>query len=202
MRLEQIYGDYRLPAVYWCFIANRLTKELMMYQQMTSARVNQIEIVVLFTAFIGAAYGFGLYLFPAMVESIRTDIDFSYGTMGLISGSVQAGFLISSALAGFLTLRFGAINLILFPIIVCALSLGGLIYANSVLVLGGILLVLGACASLIWVPMVEVSRDVIAPKNRGKAMGLMSSGTSYGVFSTPCYWPWCCLTTAGARFGR
>ena len=122
--------------------------------------------------------------------------------MGLISGSVQAGFLISSALAGFLTLRLGAINLTLFSIIVCALSLGGLIDANSVLVLGGILSVLGACASLTWVPMVEVSRDIIAPKNRGKAMGLMFSGTSYGILSTPRYWPWCCLPTAGARFGR
>jgi predicted MFS family arabinose efflux permease len=102
--------------------------------------------------------------------------------MGLISGSVQAGFLISSALAGFRTLRLGAINLTLFSIIVCALSLGGLIDANSVLVLGGILSVLGACASLTWVPMVEVSRDIIAPKNRGKAMGLMFSGTSYGIY--------------------
>jgi predicted MFS family arabinose efflux permease len=149
---------------------------------MKSSRVGQTEIVVLFTAFIGAVYGFGMYLFPAIVESIRQDIDFSYGTMGLISGSVQAGFFVSSALAGFLTLRFGAINLILFSIIVCAISLGGLVFANSVLVLGGFLLVLGACASLIWVPMVEVSREIIAPKNRGKAMGLMSSGTSYGVF--------------------
>ncbi len=148
---------------------------------MTSSRVGQTEIVVLFTAFIGAVYGFGMYLFPAIVESIRQDIEFSYGTMGLISGSVQAGFFVSSALAGFLTLRFGAINLILFSIIVCALSLAGLVFANSVLVLGGFLLVLGACASLVWVPMVEVSREIIAPKNRGKALGLMSSGTSYGV---------------------
>jgi predicted MFS family arabinose efflux permease len=99
-------------------------------------------------------------------------------------------------------LRLGAINLTLFSIIVCALSLGGLIDANSVLVLGGILSVLGACASLTWVPIVEVSRDIIAPKNRGKAMGLMFSGTSYGILSTPRYWPWCCLPTAGARFGR
>ena len=149
---------------------------------MTSARVGQLEIVVLFTAFIGAVYGFGMYLFPAIAESIRSDIDFSYGTMGLISGSVQAGFFISSALAGFLTLRFGAINLILFSIVACAFSLGGLVFADSVSALGGLLLVLGACASLIWVPMVEVSRDVIAPKNRDKALGLMSSGTSYGVF--------------------
>ncbi|MEM0935713.1 MAG: MFS transporter [Pseudomonadota bacterium] len=149
---------------------------------MISARVGQKETVVLFTAFIGAAYGFGMYLFPAIVEAVRRDIAFSYGTMGLITGAVQAGFLMSSALAGFLTLRFGAINLILFSIIVCALALGGLTFANTVYVLGALLVILGACASLIWVPMVEVSREIVAPKNRGKALGLMSSGTSYGVF--------------------
>lgn len=49
---------------------------------MMSARAGQKEIVVLFTAFICVVYGFGIYLFPAVVESIRRDIDFSYGTMG------------------------------------------------------------------------------------------------------------------------
>ena len=93
---------------------------------MITTRVGQKEIAVLFTAFIGAVYGFGMYLFPAIVESIRKDINFSYSTMGLISGAVQAGFFVSAALAGFLTLWFGAINLILFSIILSALALGGL----------------------------------------------------------------------------
>ena len=149
---------------------------------MTATHIGQKEIAILFTAFIGAVYGFGIYLFPAIVESIRRDINFSYSTMGLISGAVQAGFLVSSALAGFLTLWFGAINLILFSIILSALALGGLALVGSVYTLGALLLLLGACASLIWVPMVEVSREIISPCNRGKALGLMSSGTSYGVF--------------------
>ena len=149
---------------------------------MTDRRIGQKETTVLFTAFIGAVYGFGMYLFPAIVESIRRDIDFSYSTLGLISGAVQTGFLVSSALAGFLTIWFGAINLILFSIILGAFALGGLALAGNVHTLGALLLILGACASLVWVPMVEVSREIISPRNRGKALGLMSSGTSYGVF--------------------
>lgn len=144
--------------------------------------VGQKEIAILFTALIGAVYGFGMYLFPAMVESIRRDISFSYSTLGLISGAVQAGFLVSSALAGFLTLWFGATNLILFSIILSAFALGGLTLVGNVYALGTFLVILGACASLIWVPMVEVSREIISPHNRGKALCLMSSGTSYGVF--------------------
>ncbi len=149
---------------------------------MSMKHVGQKEIAILFTALIGAVYGFGIYLFPAMVESVRRDISFSYSTLGLISGTVQAGFLVSSALAGFLTLWFGATNLILFSIILSALALGGLTLVGNVYALGAFLLILGACASLIWVPMVEVSREIISPHNRGKALCLMSSGTSYGVF--------------------
>ena len=144
--------------------------------------IGQKEIVVLFTAFIGVTYGFGIYLFPAAVESIRRDIPFSYTSLGWLTGFVQAGFLVSSLLAGFLTLRFGAINLILFSLILCVGSLAALVFANSVLAIAVPIMLLGFCASLIWVPMVEVAREIISPKNRGKALGLMSSGTSYGVF--------------------
>ena len=144
--------------------------------------IGQKEIVVLFTAFIGVTYGFGIYLFPAAVESIRLDIPFSYTSLGWLTGFVQAGFLVSSLLAGFLTLRFGAINLILFSLILCAGALAALVFANSVLAIAVPIMLLGVCASLIWVPMVEVAREIISPKNRGKALGLMSSGTSYGVF--------------------
>ncbi len=149
---------------------------------MKTVQAAQIEITVLFTAFVGAVYGFGMYLLPAIAESVRRDIHFSYGTMGLIAGGVQAGFLAASAVAGFLTLRFGATNLILFSIVLSALALGGLALAGSVPVLGALLLILGACASFIWVPMVEVSREIIPPRNRAKALGLMSSGTGHGVF--------------------
>ncbi|MGI6855072.1 MFS transporter [Mesorhizobium sp. 1B3] len=45
-----------------------------------------------------------------------------------------------------------------------------------------LLTILGGAAAAIWVPMVEVSREIIPRKHQGKALGLMSSGTSYRVF--------------------
>lgn len=141
-----------------------------------------IEAVLFFTGFIAATYGFGLYLFPAMVESIRQDIPFSYGVMGTISGIVQAGFMISALLAGFLTVRFGAMPMILGSIAVCVAGLGGLAIASNTVMLAVFLTILGGCAAAIWVPMVEVSRAIVPAAHQGKALGLMSSGTSYGVF--------------------
>lgn len=145
-------------------------------------RARQIELVLFFTAFIAATYGFGVYLFPAIVEPIRTELGFSYAALGTISGLVQAGFMLSAIVAGMLTLRFGAMPLILGSCLVCAVCLVGLAFVDRLWLMAVLLLILGGCAVVVWVPMVEVSRAVIAPEHQGKALGLMSSGTSYGVF--------------------
>ncbi|PLL10184.1 hypothetical protein C0V75_21800 [Tabrizicola sp. TH137] len=163
------------------------------------------EVVFLFTAFIAATYGFGVYLFPAIVEAIRVEIPFTYGTLGTISGLVQAGFMISAIAAGLLTLRYGPVPLILGSVITCALCLAGLAFAPNVVIISILLIVLGCCAVIVWVPMVEVARDVVSTAHQGKALGLMSSGTSYGVFVNsvlmitilPVYgWRWVWATTA------
>ena len=149
---------------------------------MPPRRRNSAATVLLFTAYIASTYGFGLYLFPAMVESIRADIPFSYGAMGTISGFVQAGFMASALLAGFLTMRVGAVRVILGSIAACALALAGLAIAPNVVSMAVLLTALGGAAAAIWVPMVEVARDHVARQHQAKALGLMSSGTSYGVF--------------------
>ncbi len=143
---------------------------------------NGAATVLLFTAYIASTYGFGLYLFPAMVELIRADIPFSYRAMGAISGFVQAGFMAAALLAGFLTLRLGALPMILGSIAACALALAGLAVAPGVVAMAVLLTALGGAAAAIWVPMVEFARDQIARQHQAKALGLMSSGTSYGVF--------------------
>lgn len=117
-----------------------------------------------------------------MVEAIRADMRFSYGAMGTISGFVQAGFMVCALLAGILTVRFGALPLILGSIAFCAIGLGGLSFATNIVVMAAILIILGGCAAAIWVPMVEVAREIIPKAHQAKALGLMSSGTSYGVF--------------------
>ena len=147
-----------------------------------TATGRSVEIVLLFTAFIASTYGFGVYLFPAMVEAVRVDIPFGYGTLGVLSGLGQAGFMVCALLSGLLTARLGAMPLILGSLILCGLCLGGLVLANSLVSMAVLLAILGGCAAAIWVPMVEVSRDLIPAEHQGKALGLMSAGTSYGVF--------------------
>lgn len=187
MEIEHVYGGYHRSVFNNCSprlisIYRKVGWLKFRVCNMTTGRFREFEVVLLFTAFIASTYGFGVYLFPAMVESIRTDIPFSYGTMGTISSLVQAGFLVSALAAGFLTLRFGALPLILASIVLCAAGLAGLALADNVVTIAACLLLLGGSAAAIWVPMVEVSRDLISRSHQGKALGLMSSGTSYGVF--------------------
>jgi MFS family permease len=129
---------------------------------MSSGSRKGVEVTLLFTAFIASTYGFGMYLFPAMVEAVRLDIPFSYATMGTISGFVQAGFMICALLVGFLTLQFGAMPMILGSVSLCAIGLLGLAVAPNIIVMAVCLTILGGCAAAIWVPMVEVARDHIS----------------------------------------
>lgn len=146
----------------------------------------RIELVLLLTAFVAATYGFGVYLFPAIFGAIRAELSLSYAALGGISGLVQASIMVSALAAGALSVHFGPLKMILAAGLVCAASLSGLAFATSVWGMGALLMALGACAVIVWVPMVEVAREALAPEHHGKALGLLSSGTSYGVFVNSC----------------
>ncbi len=90
--------------------------------------------------------------------------------------------MIFALLSGVLMLRFGAIAVILASIFLCAAALLGLAFASSLLTMTLLLTLLGGCAAMIWVPLAEVAQTIVPSQHQGKALGLMSSGTSYGVF--------------------
>lgn len=141
----------------------------------------QIVLVALFGGLIGVAYGFGIYLFPAIAPVMIEEFGFTYAQMGITTGLVQAGFLFFALASGFLTVAFGPFSVILWSLFLCVVSLGGLIVAPNFIVVSGCLVALGGCAASIWVPMVEVSQHLVDTKYQGRALGFMSSGTSYGV---------------------
>lgn len=144
-----------------------------------------IEVTLLFTAFIASAYGFGIYLFASLVAEMRAELAFGYANVGLATGVAQGGFLVASLLSGMLAPRIGAHRLILGAAAATAASLllmSRLPVAEPVLPLVALLTVMGAGAAAVWIPMVAITQTVIPERHRAKALGLMSSGTSYGVF--------------------
>ena len=139
--------------------------------------------IALFTSFIASTYGFGIYLFPAIAPEMIKDIRFTYAEMGITTGFVQAGFLFFALVIGLLTNKVGAFRIIKTSVLLCTLSLLGMIWANNFLVISLLLILMGGCAASVWVPVVEVCQKYISPNHQARALGLMSSGTSYGVFT-------------------
>lgn len=145
-------------------------------------RVMAILIVIVFTCVIGATYGFGLYLFPAVVGEMKADIGFDYTAVGTITAVSQIGFLAAALLSGLLAPRVSAAAVILASVFLCAIGLFALSFANSLVVVALIFVVLGACTASAWTPMVSVISKTVPYSHRAKALGLIASGTNYGVF--------------------
>ncbi|MFY1663719.1 MFS transporter [Pseudomonas sp. Pseu.R1] len=144
-------------------------------------RINAL-IVVLLTGLVAATFGFGIYLFSQLVPDMRASLGFDISYVGSITAAGQFGYLISALLAAWLTARVGGGWVILGSGAVCAVALLWLSQAHSVLLIGALLTILAGTAASVFVPMVDVIARSVAFRYRGMAMGLVSSGTSYGVF--------------------
>jgi predicted MFS family arabinose efflux permease len=148
---------------------------------MQTMRVNAL-IVVLLTGLVAATYGFGIYLFAQLVPDMRASLGFDIAYVGTLTAAGQAGFLASALLAAWLTPRVGGGWVIFASGAVCALALLLMPLAQNVVLIGVLLTVLAGTAATVFVPMVDVIARAVPYRFRGMAMGLVSSGTSYGVF--------------------
>ncbi|MDO9322150.1 MAG: MFS transporter [Pseudomonas sp.] len=138
-------------------------------------------IVVLLTSLVAATYGFGIYLFAQLVPDMQASLGFDFSYVGSITASAQLGFLLCALLAVWLTPIIGGGRMIVASGAVCALALLLIPLSNNILTIGALLTLLAGTAATVFVPMVDVITRVTAYRYRGLAMGLVSSGTSYGV---------------------
>ena len=150
--------------------------------RLIARQANFVEITILFTSFIAATYGFGVYLFSTILPDMRAELHFSYTEAGGFISLAQVGFLVAALTSSVLTHRMGAKRLILLSVLTSCISLFGLIFVSERWHIAVLLTTAGAAAAAVWVPMVAVAQELIPIKHQGKAIGLMSSGTAYGVF--------------------
>ena len=139
------------------------------------------KVTVLFTAVIAATYAFGVYLFPSLIPDMRRSLGFGYAEAGEITALRQVAFLVTALFSASAVLRFGAAQVILGSVLVCGLALCGIGMAASTWTAAGLLIVLNACAASAWIPMVSLVAKVVGYRHQGKAVGLIASGTNYGL---------------------
>ena len=102
--------------------------------------------------------------------------------VGMITAAGQLGFLAFAILGAWLAPRIGGGQVVIGSVALCAACLMLLPLTDSILVVAILLTILGGTAASVYVPMVEIVSRAIAYEHRGKVLGLVSSGTSYGVF--------------------
>ncbi|MFR9798220.1 MFS transporter [Streptomyces sp. MS06] len=154
----------------------------------TSAPTNRSHVIAgfvitaLLTSFVAATYGFGFYLFAQIVTDMRRDLGFGYTVVGTVTAAGQLGFLLFALLGTWLSTRVGGGQVTIGSAALCGLCLVAIPMTDSIVVIGVLLAVMGGTAASVYVPLVEIVGRVIDYEHRGKVLGLISSGTSYGVF--------------------
>lgn len=150
--------------------------------QRPSGLATSLAVTILLTGFVAATYGFGFYLFAQLVPDMRRDLGFGYAAVGTITAAAQCGFLGFAVLGGWLSARIGGGLVVIGSAALCGLCLLLLSAVQAVPVLAALLIIIGGTAASVYVPMIELVGGVIPHQHRGKVLGLVSSGTSYGVF--------------------
>jgi MFS family permease len=150
-------------------------------------------LTILLTSFIAATYAFGVYLFSTLLPEMRVALSLSYAEIGWITGVAQIGFLAAAFVSARLVRVMGAVRLILASVFVCCACLGLLPLVANVFHIAVLMVMTGCAAATVWVPMVAVVQGAITVPHQGKVLGLISSGTAYGLFlngfSTPMLLP-------------
>jgi predicted MFS family arabinose efflux permease len=147
-----------------------------------AVHMHPVELTIMFTAFIAATYGFGVYLFATILPDMRSTLSFTYSNAGLMIGLAQLGFLLAALFSGFLSEKVGAGRLIVGSVAICCAGLFAIGLAANTMIVGILLFILGIVAATVWVPMVEVVQSAVPKRHEAKALGLISSGTAYGIF--------------------
>lgn len=124
---------------------------------------------------------------------MRAALGLTYTEIGWITGLAQVGFLAGAFVCARLVRWMGAVRLILASVAACGACLALMPLVANAVQIALLMVVTGCAAATVWVPMVAVVQGGIAARHQGKVLGLLSSGTAYGLFlngfSTPALLP-------------
>ncbi len=138
--------------------------------------------VLLIALFVGVTYGFGIYVFSQLLPTMSDDLGFSYATAGRITGIGQFAFIVFAFAATWLSRRFNGAVVVIGSAALCTLCLVGVGLTSSTVVLTACLAIAAGTSASVYVPIVEIVPRLIEENRRGTALGIISSGTTYGVF--------------------
>ena len=112
---------------------------------------------------------------------MKDDLGFGYAQAGYITAARQLANVAMALLSGFAASRFGAARVMLVATVLSATGLACLALIHSAWLMGVVLVALNASAAATWVPMMALVAPLIDEHHQAKAIGVIGSGTNYGV---------------------
>lgn len=138
-------------------------------------------ILIVITLCVLGSLGFARFSFGAILPFMRVGLDINYQQMGFIASGIFLGYLISSFISGYFVVRFQAKRVVIFSLILVALSMVFISVSNHyfLAILGSILMGIGSGGANI--PALGLIPRWFAPSRRGMAMGIANSGSGFGI---------------------
>ena len=147
-------------------------------------RVRTLFAIGLLMSFIMVTYGFGRNILPMIIPDMKNSFGFTYTAVGIVTALHQIAYLGFSYVSGKLSLRINSVSIVSGSVLISGICLVLTGIVDNFSAIGFLFVITGACAAASWVPMIDVVGKYVPEQHISKAMGFISSGTSYGVFLT------------------
>ena len=147
-----------------------------------SVTITTVATVMLAAA---VAQGFGRFTFGVVLPDVRDDLlDGSNTLAGFLGTANTAAYLVGALLVGSFSARLTAVASVRVGLIFSVAGLVTAVLAPNPAVLTIALISMGLGGAAIWIPSPGIAGTVVAPHNRGIAVGLTGSGVGVGIVFT------------------
>jgi MFS family permease len=128
--------------------------------------------------------GFGRFAYPMLLPNMRGSLGFNYSEMGLLSGAIMLGYLLSSLLGGMLTTRFGPKRIVVVSLLCGALSMFCIGRLSGFFPLLLFAFAMGAGGAGTHISMITLPMTWFDERRLGRALGIVTGGTGLGIILT------------------
>lgn len=137
--------------------------------------------VAYIAAFVGITYGFGIYVFSQLIPDMTRSLDFSNAEAGTITAAGQLGFVVFAFAGTWMSTRVNPVGVMVGSALLCSVSVFAVGFASNVWVVGALIFISTGTSASVYVPIAEVVASFTSVSRRGTSLGVISSGTTYGV---------------------
>ena len=139
--------------------------------------------------------GFGRFAYPMLIPNMRGSLGFNYVEMGLLSGAIMLGYLLSSLISGMLTTRFGPRRIVIASLLCGAISMFFIGRLSGFIPLLVFTFAMGAGGAGTHISMTTLPMAWFEERKLGRALGIVTGGTGLGIILTGLLLPHILLTS-------